>query len=67
MQGLVAHRNWVGVVGWGICRGEKHSIHISTSPHAELCRGSKFFYDVIKMASKWLPPESQLEDKKAKI
>lgn len=52
------------------CVGGKHminSVHISTSPHAELCRGSKFFYDVIKTASKWLPPESQLEDKKAKI
>lgn len=36
------------------------------SPHAELCRGSKFFYDVIKAASDRLPPESQLDDKKAK-
>lgn len=39
-----------------------NSVHISMSPHTKLCRGSKFFYD----ASKWLPPESQLEDKKAK-
>lgn len=44
-----------------------NSIHISASPHGELCRSSKFFYDVIKTDSKWLPPESQLEDKKAKI
>ena len=44
-----------------------NSIHISTGPHGELCRSSKFFYDVIKTDSKWLPPESQLEDKKAKI
>lgn len=44
-----------------------NGVHISTRSHAELCSSSKFFYDVIKTASKWRPPESQLENEQAKM